>query len=91
MLSNVARKTDWQTVTFRLAPDLGVFLDAFAEEHPEWSKAEVIQVALHWFSQADEKTRLEALMKFRARRGTEPPAVPPAAPRSPRPRGNSGT
>jgi hypothetical protein len=55
--------------TFRVAEDLAEKLERYVGDNPEWTKVEILSVALHWFLEAaQEQDRLDALVDFRSRR-----------------------
>jgi len=56
------------TLTIRLAADLAELLARFVEEQEDWSKTEVVSVALHDFLSGSDTRRIKSLVRFRKRK-----------------------
>lgn len=64
------------TLTIRLPADIAEQLGRLVSEQEDWSKTEVVSVALHDFLSATDEDRIKALVRYRKRRAPGVQAPP---------------
>jgi len=61
------------TLTIRLADDIAALLSRFVDEQDDWTKTEVVSIALHDFLSGSDSKRIKALVRYRKRKSRPSP------------------